>query len=110
MYDGPEFRYVVTRRDEFAGSAPGAIICFYDSLPIGRFTFNVVEAVQVVQTHMLNNLGFGEADQDLRRPGLGMEIFRRLINEFPGYEIRVSGEVSGMLQEVHDFIAAVRQR
>lgn len=109
MYDEPEFQYVVAVRDEFAGSAPGDITCFYDSLPIGRFTFNVFEAVKVVETHMLKNFDWDNAYEDLRRPGLGMEIFRHLMNEFPDYEFRVSDEVSGMLQEGQDFIAAVRR-
>ncbi|MDV8021370.1 hypothetical protein [Rhodococcus sp. IEGM 1330] len=109
MYDGPEFQYVLSIRDERGGSAPGDITCFYDGVPIGCFTFEVHESEKVVQTLMLQNHGFGKDNEDLRRPGLGMEIFRQLMAKFPGYEIRVSGDVSGMLKEGREFIAAVRR-
>lgn len=109
MYDGPEFQYVVEVRDEFGGSKPGDITCLYDSQPIGRFTFNVFEKVGVVETQMLKNFAWDNADEGLRRPGLGMEIFRQLMNRFPKYEFRVSGDVDGMLQEGQNFIAAVRR-
>ncbi|CCQ18448.1 putative uncharacterized protein [Rhodococcus sp. AW25M09] len=110
MYDEPEYRYRIDVYGTIGMSLEGEIECFRVDPPhkVGRFTFGVFHDDRVVETLQLDNLTEADKPPGSYLGGLGMAMFQRLMDHFPGYEFRISGPLENQLEAGQHFITAVR--
>lgn len=115
LYDEPDYECHIDVDDEERGvSARGSLDMRLTAGPprknrVGGITFGAFHPIKVIETLQLSNNEWNNSDPARKRPGLCTEMFLRLLEAFPDYEVRMSGPLGCQQAEGQGFITAMRK-